>query len=241
MSYDARFRLTDVTVLHRLDLVCVVRKHEICGNSYFGTPRRHESESLTWERANFDMPNTVPCGEFTVYYHEGFTGRSQGLEMMLVASKAKWKRAPWSEVKDPTCFAAPALGHDQTGKMISQTTAAAQWLGTEVGFRPPTGLRAEALKIALDIADVWSEAYKTRKDANSWEEVEAFLSGRLAQFFGVLEACAKKYGKDGVLVGAKTSYCDFLLVNAIATYAPRTSLAPRARTHASAVAAFAAR
>jgi hypothetical protein len=155
--------------------------------------------------------------------------------------KAKWKRAPWSEVKDPTCFAAPALGHDQTGKMISQTTAAAQWLGTEVGFRPPTGLRAEALKIALDIADVWSEAYKTRKDANSWEEVEAFLSGRLAQFFGVLEACAKKYGKDGVLVGAKTSYCDFLLVNAIATYAPRTSLAPRARTHASAVAAFAAR
>jgi hypothetical protein len=97
------------------------------------------------------MPNTVPCGEFTVYYHEGFTGRSQGLEMMLVASKAKWKRAPWSEVKDPTCFAAPALGHDQTGKMISQTTAAAQWLGTEVGFRPPTGLRAEALKIALDI------------------------------------------------------------------------------------------
>jgi Glutathione S-transferase, C-terminal domain len=187
------------------------------------------------------MPNTVPCGEFTVYYHEGFTGRSQGLEMMLVASKAKWKRAPWSEVKDPTCFAAPALGHDQTGKMISQTTAAAQWLGTEVGFRPPTGLRAEALKIALDIADVWSEAYKARKDANSWEEVEAFLSGRLAQFFGVLEACAKKYGKDGVLVGAKTSYCDFLLVNAIATYAPRTSLAPRARTHASAVAAIAAR
>jgi len=69
-------------------------------------------------------------GVYTVYYHEGFTGRAQPLEMMLAASKAtnfcEWKRAPWNTLDDPTCFAAPAVAHDQTKKVISQTTAAAQ-------------------------------------------------------------------------------------------------------------------
>ena len=108
------------------------------------------------------MPTTVPCGKYTVYYHQGFTGRAQGLELMLVASKANWARAPYRELGEDTCFAAPAIGHDQSGKIISQTPAAAQWLGTECGFAPAASLAAEAMKAALDIADLWAEACEAR-------------------------------------------------------------------------------
>jgi len=151
-----------------------------------------------------------------VYYHQGFNGRSQPLEMMLVATKADWVRKPWAELQDPTCFAAPAVAHDQTGKVVSQTTAAAQWLGTELMFSPPTGLRAEGLKMALDIADLWSEAYGIRKSAKSWEEIDAALGGRIKKFFMVLEACATKYGK-GYMVGDKPTYVDFCLLNVLIT------------------------
>lgn len=148
-----------------------------------------------------------------MYYHEGFSGRAQPLEMMLVAKKAPWKRAPWLTLNDSTCFAAPAVAHDQTGKVISQTTAAAQYLGTALGLAPPTGLRAEAMKVALDIADIWAEAYKVRKEADSWAAAEAYAKGRLLKWLNVLEACATKYGDGSHMIGSSPTFVDFLLSN----------------------------
>jgi len=128
-----------------------------------------------------------------------------------------WARAPYRELGEDTCFAAPAIGHDQSGKIISQTPAAAQWLGTECGFAPAASLAAEAMKAALDIADLWAEAYGKRQKAGSWAEVEEFLSGRGAKFFGVLEATAAKYGKGTYMIGSTATYVDFLLVNIVDT------------------------
>ena len=88
----------------------------------------------SWERANFDMPNTVPCGEFTVYYHEGFTGRSQGLEMMLVASKAKWKRAR-SAARPRPPLSLPRLrgSGSRLGRAVSRGGAEPRARATAVG------------------------------------------------------------------------------------------------------------
>jgi acyl-CoA thioesterase FadM/glutathione S-transferase len=155
-------------------------------------------------------PNT-----FVVYYHVGFTGRSQPLEMMLAHSGATWKRAPWAECANSTCFAAPAVGKGD--KKISQTTAAAAWLADELGYAPAEDKKFEALKCACDIADVWSEGYTRRRTSKSWDEAEQFVSTRLAKFFAVLEATAAKHGSGGFMFGPQPSYVDFLLANAVLT------------------------
>ena len=155
-------------------------------------------------------------GVFTVYYHEGFSGRAQPLEMMLAATKQTWKRAPFSSLEDPTVFACPAVGHDQSGKVVSQTAAAAQWLGDVLFLAPPTSLKPEAMKVALDLADIWSEIYGKRRDAKTWGDIEAFLGGRLAKWFAVLEACVAKWG-NGFVFGGKPTYVDFLLLNVVTT------------------------
>jgi len=113
-------------------------------------------------------------------------------------------------------FAVPAVRKGD--KCLSQTTAAAVWLGDDLGLAPPAGRTHEALKVACDIADVWSEAYGNRKHAQSWEECETFIGGRLSKFFSTIEATVVKCsGGAGFCFGGSPCYVDFLMLNAIET------------------------
>lgn len=152
--------------------------------------------------------------KWIVYYHNGFSGRAQVHDMMLEYAGAAWERKPKSDCKDPSVFAVPAV--QKGDKCLSQTTAAAAWLGDELGLAPPAGLAFEALKMADDIADIWSEAYGKRKSAKTWEEAEDFIGSRLAKFFGVVEAMVIKCGA-GFCLGDKPCYVDFLWLNAVET------------------------
>jgi len=152
---------------------------------------------------------------YTVYYHQGFTGRAQPLEMMLAQSGKRWKRAPWSECNDPTCIAAPAVALGN-GPKYSQTLAAAAYLGDECGFAPPPALKIPALKLACDVSDVWAEGYAKRQAVASWKEAEEWLGSRLLKFFKAIESQAGKYSGT-YMFGERLTYADFLLANGVLT------------------------
>lgn len=66
-------------------------------------------------------------------------------------------------LKPDLCFAMPAVGNDKTGKVCGQTTAGLMWLAspTELpAYAPAPGLECVAIKMACDIADIWSVVTK---------------------------------------------------------------------------------
>ena len=115
-------------------------------------------------------------------------------------------------------FAMPAVTNDK-GKGCGQTTAAAMWLGSELGYAPAAGFEHVALKMACDIADMWSEGYKARcsKDAAVCGEWLA-PGGRFERLLRAVDAtkadCASELPAGPFLLGAKPCYADFLLLNA---------------------------
>jgi len=113
---------------------------------------------------------------YAVHYHKGFSGRAQGLDLMLSYARRDWKRV--NGKPDDSVFALPAVVCGK--RVLSQTTAIAQWLGNELQLAPPEELAPEAMKFALDIADIWSEAYGKRNNLPSVKAMEEFIGGNLA-------------------------------------------------------------
>jgi len=158
--------------------------------------------------ADYSSVKQQAAKSYKVYYYPAFSGRAQPLDMMLEAAGAKWSRGSKADgVKDAAVFAVPAVSDGKT--TLSQTTAAAAWLGQELGFAPPAGKDFEAMKVALDIADVWSESYKAATSGD-----KAFTSGRLQNWLKCLEAQFSKVSGE-YLFGAAPCYVDFLLANLV--------------------------
>ena len=93
-----------------------------------------------------------------------------------------------------------------------------------MGYAPPQGLEFFALKIACDIADIWSESYKKRRDTKLSPEAadhcNEWLLGRFDGFMKAIEAtrveaAATKIEEDinswTYLLGSEPCYVDFLL------------------------------
>lgn len=157
------------------------------------------------------------CGKdgydgYTVYYWPGFSGRAQAMIGMLVEAQATWRRIP-EPCKQRQCYAVPMVSKGSF--CLSQTIALAQYLGEELGYNHPPGLRHVGTKLAADIIDVWSESYDKRCNSKSWQEVDEYCKDGLADWFCTLNIAAEKYGSDGFFLGSKTSYVDFLWWNVI--------------------------
>ena len=56
---------------------------------------------------------------------------------------------------------------------------------------------SQAMKIASDIGDAWSEVYGKRKVTPSWEVMEAHLNSRVLTLLKCIEASIAKYGGQG--------------------------------------------
>lgn len=139
--------------------------------------------------------------------------------MMLDYAGASWERQPRAAIADDkTVFAVPAVRKGD--QVVSQTTAAAAWLGEALGLDAPLPLKWEAMKLGADVADIWSEAYAARKRAKNWDEASEFIAGRLAKWFGCLEASAQKHKSEDkqYMLGTTTpTYVDFLVLNVVET------------------------
>merc|ERR1712203_615629 len=78
---------------------------------------------------------------------------------------------------------------------------------------------AEGLKCALDVADIWSEMYNARKKFQSWAEADAFVQGRLKQWFACLTSSIEFFGGEGpFFFGKKPTYVDFSLYNMLRNF-----------------------
>ena len=149
-------------------------------------------------------------GEWTVFYHSGFLGRAEPAVYMLEASGAAYTIRPFCDCGDEKVFACPAVKHSSNpGKVVSQTVAVSRWVGRECGFVPPDSMDADMdLKLALDIADVWSDLYSAARRLNTAAH-SGYIDGRLEKWLRVLEAqCVGPYFN-----GVKPSYHDFLMVS----------------------------
>jgi len=179
--------------------------------------------------ANVEEADDGSTPEYTVFYHAGFSGRAQAADLMLVDAQRPWQRRGKTEMKQisSSVFALPAVYSHASGTMLGQTTAQAAWLGQEVGYAPPPGLEFIALKIACDIADIWSESYKKRKELKLSPEAadhsNEWLHGRFGGYIKAIEAsrceaAAMKIDQDietwTYLLGPTPCYVDFLLANA---------------------------
>ena len=145
-----------------------------------------------------------------VFYHSGFLGRAEPAVYMLEASGSPYSIVPRDNCNDPTVFACPAFRKAKAGKVISQTVAVSRWIGRECGFAPPTDMDPDVdLKLALDLADVWSDMYAARKRFKDVDSQSGYVDGRLAKWMAVLEAqCTGPFFN-----GASPTYHDFLMVS----------------------------
>jgi len=124
--------------------------------------------------------------EIKVYYHSGFTGRSQPALFILEHVGAKYVQLPAPLPNaDPSVFAPPCI--DDNGFHISQTAAVSFYLGKKFGLLPE-GHEARAIQIALNVADIWSEAYGARKGPDRGVE---YLKSRHGQWLNSLEGSIK--------------------------------------------------
>jgi len=140
--------------------------------------------------------------------------------MILEEAKQPWKwdkqtGATWTEFKNKTAspvFALPTITMGNT--VLSQTTAICAKLGKDFGLYPEAKDEFTVWSVALNIADLWAEAYKGRKGGA--EASKSFLDGRLKPWLQVL---AKGVGSEGQFsCGYKDpTYVDFLFLNAIRT------------------------
>ena len=159
--------------------------------------------------------------QFVVYYHGGFSGRAQPADLMLEDAGVPWRRGSKQECFDQTgcVFAMPAVG--KGARIVGQTTAACAFLGSEIGYAPAAGFEFDALKIACDVADIWSEGYAKRKSRDP-ELALRWLTERFVRFVQVIEATRNAAAqRAGVadpwpyLLGAAPCYADFLWLNAV--------------------------
>jgi hypothetical protein len=162
---------------------------------------------------------------YTVFYHGGFSGRGQAADLLLEDAGASWKRGTKAELMemDQSCFALPAVRNNATGVICGQTTAMTAFIGDELGYKVPAGQEFQALKIACDIADIWSEGY-TNRGSGDYAKCAQFLEegGRFQRFITCIDNSRKNIAKQmnadvndwTYLLGTNPTYVDFLLLNA---------------------------
>lgn len=168
------------------------------------------------------------ASRWIVYYHSGFSGRAQGLDLMLVDAGVAFERGSKADCmarSDGSVFALPAVHNTETGRILSQTTAAASWLGGELGYAAPAAGAPEALKLACDCADVWAEGYAKRNEARTTKDPTTSLTWLTTRFVGFAKAMEATQRRSAVaearagpyLLGAAPCWVDFLWANAVIT------------------------
>eukprot|EP00049_Salpingoeca_infusionum_P017455 m.353031 g.353031 ORF g.353031 m.353031 type:complete len:207 (-) comp16668_c0_seq1:275-895(-) len=153
--------------------------------------------------------------DFTLHYWPNFSGRSEPLQMILAYAEAKYtmqrdvKAFKESNTGFPA-FACPILEHD--GKVFAQTSAIAEYLGSLFNLIPTDAAkRTHALQMALNIADVYAEAYQAK---NTPESKKAFTEARLLSWLAVLNKAVAFYpGK--FAMGEELTYVDFIIFSTI--------------------------
>jgi glutathione S-transferase len=158
--------------------------------------------------------------EYTIYYHGGFTGRAQPLVLLLEDAQAKYKIdtdfasfvASHNAADGKVPVFAPPIVATSDGQVWSQTMAIAAQLGARLGAEGGDS----ALQQALNIGDVFGEAFQARK---SPDKGDAFLQARAGRWFDVLEksVAATSSGGDYVF-GERVSYVDFLLLSLVENF-----------------------
>jgi len=139
-----------------------------------------------------------------VFYWPGFTGRSEPILALLTHMNQEYELS--SDVmgmkkNHPNLFACPI--YDDGATVLSQTVAIMFHLGKKYNLMPAN--ESEALKVSLDLADIWAEAYNAKK---SFDDGKSFCEGRLGMWLDALEAGAGKS-----IVGDLLSFVDFQASN----------------------------
>ena len=167
------------------------------------------------------------AADWIVYYHTGFTGRAQAAELLLEDAGISWERGSMSDLfkASSASMALPAVQQCSSGKFCGQTSALCAFIGQEIGYGPSTGLEIDAMKLAGDIADIWSEGYTKRKAAIDGDKEAALAwidvdTGRFRRFLVAMEATRNQVrGAEtwAFLLGDKPCYVDFLFLNSLIT------------------------
>lgn len=171
--------------------------------------------ALGFSRAARRVPKSD--GPFEVYYYEAFSGRGHALEAMLAHAGKKYVlkgKAEMIEDSKGTCFAPAAIRVGD--RVFAQLPCAMRFLGDQLGgnYMVPEEFDHDALKISLDIADVWSEMYSKRRGFKSWDEADEFVASRLTQWFTCLEKSTSKYSGEGpYFFGSYPTWVDFQFYN----------------------------
>eukprot|EP01094_Clydonella_sp_ATCC50884_P010881 TRINITY_DN20698_c0_g1_i1.p2 TRINITY_DN20698_c0_g1~~TRINITY_DN20698_c0_g1_i1.p2 ORF type:complete len:226 (+),score=75.04 TRINITY_DN20698_c0_g1_i1:52-678(+) len=154
--------------------------------------------------------------DYTMIYWPGFTGRAEPILMVLAEAGKTFDLEPdvkgfIAGHKGFPVFACPVVRRNADQVCVSQTTAILQWLGEELGLGGGDGInRTRAMQTALNVADIWSEAYNGRKGEDAGA---AFLSARLPKWLAVLEASLASAGSG--FFTAQLSYADFAAYNVL--------------------------
>jgi glutathione S-transferase len=163
------------------------------------------------------MSSNENDADYTIVYWAGISGRALPLILMLEDAQLNYMikndvdafiEAHNASDGAVPVFACPIL-RTSDEQVWSQTTAIAVQLGAKLGFEGG----ASALQQALNLIDVWSEAYRARK---SPDKGDAFLKERAGRWLDVLEksVAATSSGADYVF-GERVSYVDFVLVTIV--------------------------
>ncbi|GMI07266.1 hypothetical protein TrLO_g6091 [Triparma laevis f. longispina] len=164
---------------------------------------------------------------YTVFYFDAFSGRAEPAHLMLAAANASFEKKGKDDLPS-TAFQAPALRDNSSGLVLGQTTVISKFLGRRLGFDISGGdEEIVAMKIADDIADIWSEGYSLRKKSDAgkcleWLDVRPDGTrnrGRFVRLLSVINESRSMGGLRGqgqtFLTGSEVKYVDFLFLNAV--------------------------
>eukprot|EP00009_Paramoeba_aestuarina_P016237 CAMPEP_0201539736 /NCGR_PEP_ID=MMETSP0161_2-20130828/70564_1 /ASSEMBLY_ACC=CAM_ASM_000251 /TAXON_ID=180227 /ORGANISM="Neoparamoeba aestuarina, Strain SoJaBio B1-5/56/2" /LENGTH=219 /DNA_ID=CAMNT_0047947149 /DNA_START=849 /DNA_END=1508 /DNA_ORIENTATION=+ len=147
-------------------------------------------------------------------YWPGFSGRLQPIELLLRAAKVDYtinNDVPGfiGSSAEPV-FACPILKDGDF--VLSQTVAIVVYLAEKHGFSLDSAQdKAHALMSVLNLADVFTEGFKARRED---DKGEAFLAadGRLSKWLTLVNGSAAKHGGK-FSFGDKLTFVDFFLLN----------------------------
>jgi glutathione S-transferase len=154
---------------------------------------------------------------YELFYWPNFTGRIEPILLLLHDAGVDYtlvrdvSAATAQDIGAPA-FASPILrqGHFT----VAQTTAILQFLGRRHGYAPADmseEVQANCLQLALNAADIWSEAYKARRED---DEGAAFIAERLPRWLDQLERFFSATSGGGpFFFGTHPTYADFALLN----------------------------
>jgi len=175
---------------------------------------------------------------YDLHYYKGFTGRAQPIILLLEDAEVSYnyvekdifdaegnfiKSKDYHNKTDPYC--SHAFPQFEKGSFVlSQTTAIMQFLGEVHNYDGETPEeKAHVLQVALNAADVWTEAYESRvgnakigletdNGKTFWKSTEGKPS-RGSLWLQRLEANVKGTEGDFLFGRTKVTYADFCVFN----------------------------